>query len=484
MNQLLVCLSLMVPLSGALLICLSGKLPNLRDAITLVTSIALFVVVCLIYTNADLPNEFQYVLAEPVPGISIAFHVEALGLLFALIASSLWIVTSVYSIAYMRANNETRQTQFYAFFALSLASTMAIAFSANMFTLFLFYEFLTLLTYPLVTHRGTEEAKHKGRVYLGILLATSIALQLTSIIWTWSITQDVAFKAGGVFATKNKSPVLLVIYLLFLFGVGKAALMPFHRWLPAAMVAPAPVSALLHAVAVVKAGVFSIIKVTVYLFGIDTISGLDLSEYLYLIPAFTIIAASIIALKQDNLKARLAYSTISQLSYVILATLFLAPISIVAAALHILAHAFGKITLFFAAGAIYTASKKLCVSELNGIGKRMPVTMLAFTIGSLSMIGIPPTAGFISKWFMLESALSIENWCAIFVIIISTLLNAAYYLPIIYVAFFKQETVPVKINHGEAPVLMVSSLLFVAFMTVIIFCIPNRAIQLTQLIGL
>jgi multicomponent Na+:H+ antiporter subunit D len=349
-----------------------------------------------------------------------------------------------------------------------------------MFSLFVFYEMITLITYPLVTHSGTEEAKSAGRMYLGYLLGTSICLLLLAIIWTWSITGTLDFVQGGVFDNEVPDSLLLILYVLYVFGVGKAAMMPFHRWLPAAMVAPVPVSALLHAVAVVKAGVFTILKLTVYLFGIDELANAGVADWLLYVAGATILIASIIALRQDNLKARLAYSTVSQLSYVMMATAILAPLSIFAAALHIAAHAFGKITLFFAAGSIYTASHKTEVSQLDGIGWRMPWTMTAFAIGSLSMIGVPPTAGFLSKWFMLQGAFTVENWIAIGIIVISTLLNAAYFLPIIYVAFFRESDHDG--NHGEAPVAIVLALTITALGTIMLFIMPEQLLSLIQLV--
>jgi multicomponent Na+:H+ antiporter subunit D len=257
-----------------------------------------------------------------------------------------------------------------------------------------------------------------------------------------------------------------------------------HRWLPAAMVAPTPVSALLHAVAVVKAGVFSITKVIVYIFGIDFLFAQPGSEWLVYVASFTIIAASVVALRQTNLKRLLAYSTIAQLSYVVMASAVLKPLSEIGAAIHMVAHAFGKITLFFAAGAIYTASKKTEITQLRGIGRRMPWTMTAFTIGALSMIGVPPTAGFVSKWYILAGAFQADNYVALFTIIISTALNAAYFLPIVYWAWFSEEdTAPAK-PHGEAPVAIVLALTITAALTLAFFFFNQTALQLeTQLVG-
>jgi multicomponent Na+:H+ antiporter subunit D len=402
-------------------------------------------------------------------------------MLFALIASGLWIVNSLYSIGYMRGNQEAHQTRFFVCFALSIAATMGIAFSGNLFTLFIFYEVLTLSTYPLVTHAGTEKARDGGRVYLGLLLSTSTVFLLPALVFIWYIAGTTDFTVGGILADKLKPGELAVLLGLCVFGIGKAALMPFHRWLPAAMVAPTPVSALLHAVAVVKAGVFSVVKVVVYVFGVDTLATAGATHWLVVVAGFTIIAASVVALTADNLKRRLAYSTISQLSYVTMAAALLAPLSLVGAVLHIAAHAIGKITLFFAAGAIYTAAHKTEVSQLDGIGRRMPWTMGAFAIAALSMIGLPPAAGFISKWYMLSGAMASQHWLAVTVIVLSTLLNAGYFLPIVYRAFFVAPPAdPHGHPHGEAPLPMVIALTATAAGTVLLFFFPDVPLALAR----
>jgi len=478
-------LTLLVPLAGAALIVLAGRWPNLRETVTLVTAVTLFWLVLQVAAEVFAGARPAFTWIETLPGVPIRFEVEPLGMLFGLIASGLWIVNSIYSIGYMRGNQEKHQTRFYAFFALSLASAMGIAFAGNLFTLFIFYEALTLSTYPLVTHKGHDEAKRAGRLYLGLLLGTSIGLQLVAILWTWSLAGTVDFVPGGILAGHIEGPAVAVLLLLFMYGIGKAALMPIHRWLPAAMVAPTPVSALLHAVAVVKAGVFTVVKVIVYIFGLDLLVTSPGIELLLYAAGATILIASVIALRSDNLKQRLAYSTVSQLSYVILAAAILAPLSIAGAALHIAAHAFGKITLFFAAGAIYTASKKTEVSELAGLGRRMPWTLAAFAIASLSMIGLPPTAGFISKWYMLSGAFQGEQMLAVAVIVLSTLLNAGYFLPIVYAAFFKTETVikPGRENHGEAPWPAVLALTITALLTIALFVYPAPALELARAVA-
>jgi len=471
-----------VPLAGALGIFATGAWPNLREAVTLVTAGALFLCVASLVPEVLAGGRPSIALLEVVPGIALGFAVEPLGMGFAAVASLLWIVNSVYSIGYMRGNGEGHQTRYYVCFAVALASTMGVAFAGNLFTLFVFYEVLTLSTYPLVTHKESEEAVRGGRVYLGVLLSTSIGLQLVAIVWTFAAAGTLDFTAGGLLAGHVEGPLLGLLLALYMFGIGKAALMPVHRWLPAAMVAPTPVSALLHAVAVVKAGVFTVVKVIVYVFGVETLRAEPSAAWLAPAAGFTIIAASVVALRADNLKRRLAYSTVSQLSYVILAAAILAPLSVLAAALHIAAHAFGKITLFFAAGSIYTAAHKTEVSELDGIGRRMPITMAAFAVGSLSMIGLPPTGGFVSKWYLLLGAFDREALLAVAVIVASTLLNAAYFVPIVYRAFLRAPpaTPGHEAAHGEAPWPIVAALTVTAALTVALFFFPGVALELAH----
>ncbi|MBL1141044.1 MAG: monovalent cation/H+ antiporter subunit D family protein [Proteobacteria bacterium] len=481
-DQLLIILALCIPTVAAILIAVTHNNVNLRETGTLLSSVCLIFVVYNLLQIVLAGDQPQLFLLKFLPGLAIHFKIEPLGMLFACIASFLWLINSIYSIGYMRGNNEKHQTRFYICFAVAIASTIGIAFSANLITLFIFYEALTLSTYPLVTHKGSEDAMRAGRAYLGILLSTSICFFLPAIIWTSVLAGNTEFTSGGILDNEMNHCVIFILLMLFSYGIGKAALMPMHRWLPAAMVAPTPVSALLHAVAVVKAGVFSIVKIVTYIFSPALLAEVvDFNLLLYL-AGVTIIVASIIALQADNLKRRLAYSTISQLSYVILATALLAPISIMGAALHILAHAFGKITLFFAAGSIYTATKKTAVSELDGIGKVMPWTMGAFAIASLSMIGVPPTAGFLSKWYILQGAFSVESWFAITVIIISTLLNAGYFLPIVYAAFFKKPSDGKKLDYHEAPFAMVFALTVTSILTIVLFLFPEIPLQLVKML--
>lgn len=481
-SQSILSLALLAPFIGAMILPLVHKMPNLREAVTLVTAAALCLIVVWLLGPVLDGARPELTVIDVIPGLTIAFKVEPLGMLFALIASSLWFVNSVYSIGYMRGNDEPRQTTFYVCFAIALGSTIGIAFAKNLFTLFLFYEALTLSTYPLVTHRRNEEAVRAGRTYLVLLLGTSLLLFLPAIIATWVVAGTLDFRPGGILPAGLSAPIIAALLALYVFGIGKAAVMPLHRWLPAAMVAPTPVSALLHAVAVVKAGVFAILKVAVLVFGVDALGAAGQSAWLTIIAGTTILVASIIALKQDNLKRRLAYSTISQLSYVVLGVAILAPISIAGAAMHIAAHAFSKITLFFAAGSIYTAAHLTEVSQLDGIGRRMPWTMGAFTIGALGMIGVPPTAGFLGKWFILSGAMQTANWLAVAVIFVSTILNAGYFLPIVYRAFFC-EPVAGHDKSGEAPWPIVVALTATAIGTVLMFFFPDIPFALAKLLS-
>ena len=474
--------TLLLPLVGAAGIIITRHPPDVREGVTLLTSTLVAVLVVMIASRFMDGETFAITLMEPLPGIAIAFEIEALGMLFALVAGLLWVVTSIYSIGYMRGHNEQNQTRFFAAFAVSIAATMGIAFAANLFTLFLFYELLTLATYPLVTHAGSPEAKRGGRTYLGILLGTSIGLLLLGILVTWSLTGRIDFQAGGILAGHIDPAWAGLLYALFLFGIGKAAVMPFHRWLPAAMVAPTPVSALLHAVAVVKAGVFTLLKVTIYIFGGDFILSNDVTGGLIWVAAATILIASMVAMTKDNLKARLAYSTVSQLSYIVLGAMLASKAGLIGASMHIAMHAFAKITLFFAAGAIFVASHKNRVSELNGLGRAMPVTFAAFFIGTLSIIGLPPFGGMWSKWYLGLGAVETAQLLLLAVLMISSLLNIIYLLPIPIRAFFSK---PDNGEHyteiAEAPKSMLLAMLVTSTACVILFFYPDPFYRLAGL---
>jgi len=469
--------ALATPLAGAVLIALTGRWPNLREAVTLVAAAVLLVLVAQVLPVVLAGGRPEVTWVRMLPGITLGLRVEPLGMLFSGVASLLWIVNSIYSIGYMRGNAEQHQTRFYVCFAIAIFSSVGLAWSANLATLFIFYEVLTLSTYPLVTHKGDAEALRGGRTYLGILMGTSIGLFLLAILWTWQAAGTLDFRPGGILTGHVQGMAVGALLMLYMYGIGKAALMPMHRWLPAAMVAPTPVSALLHAVAVVKAGVFTVVKVIVYVFGLDLLRSAPSADVLVYVAGITIVFASFVALRQDNLKRRLAYSTVSQLSYVVMSAALFTPAAIAGAALHIVAHAFGKITLFFAAGSVYTAAHKSNVSELDGVGRNMPWTMGAFAIGSLSMIGVPLTAGFVSKWYILSGALDVHQLFAIGVVFLSTVLNAGYFLPIVYRAFFRPAD---GAGHGEAPLPIVLAVCATALLTVLMFFAPGLPLALAQ----
>ena len=472
----LVLLALLTPFAGGLIIPLFHKLPNLRETTTLVTAGILCITVFFLLPPVLAGVRPEVQIIEVAPGLEFAFRIEPLGILFALVASSLWVVNSIYSIGYMRANNEPRQTTFYVCFAVALGSSIGVAFAKNLFTLFLFYEGLTLSTYPLVTHERDEEAVRAGRIYLLLLLGTSLILFLPAIVATWALAGTIDFTPGGILAGKADTPILAALLALYVFGIGKAAVMPVHFWLPAAMVAPTPVSALLHAVAVVKAGVFAIVKVAVYVFGIDTLAKTGANEWLIFVASASIITASLIALSRDNLKARLAYSTVSQLAYVVLGAALATPTSIIGSGLQIAMHAAAKITLFFCAGAIYTAHHLSEVSKMAGIGRRMPITMLAFLVASLSIVGVPPLGGW-SKWTLALGALDAGHVTVLGVLMLGSLLSAAYLLPIVARGFFlpsPRASTDDKVVIQEAPTACLIALSCTAFLCIMLFFVAGR----------
>ncbi|MCM2373124.1 proton-conducting transporter transmembrane domain-containing protein [Aporhodopirellula aestuarii] len=477
-------ISLALPILAVGLIVFFGKTPDLRDGSSGTIAGLLFIVTASLSIGVFAGERPEWNLGEMLPGFEIAFRVEPLGMLFALVASGLWILTTAYAIGYMRGHHEKQQTRFFACFAIAIFAALAAAFSANLFTLFIAYEVMTISTYPLVTHHGTEEAKRGGRIYLGILLSTSIAFFMLAIVWTWSLAGTVDFKLGGILAdavaeNRISQTGLAVLVGLFAFGIGKAALMPFHRWLPAAMVAPTPVSALLHAVAVVKVGVFSVMKVCVYIFGLELLRETGVSLYLAYVAGFTLVVASLVAMTKDNLKARLAYSTIGQLAYITLGAMLATPNSVIGGGMHIAMHAVGKITLFFCAGAIYVAAHKKNISEMEGLGRKMPLTFAAFLIASVSIIGLPPGGGAWSKWFLAVGTVETHQYLLTAALMVSSLLNIAYLIPIPMRAFMKpksdtpddpsQETGSWLANMQEAPMMCVVPLCVTAIGSVVLF---------------
>ncbi len=461
---------------------LASRNPNIREGWTfLAGAVKLLLVVSMVPAVLS-GKEIVYNVCEVIPGIGIAFRVDALGMLFALVSSSLWIVTSVYSIGYMRGLKEHGQTRYFCFFALALSATLGVAFAGNLLTLYLFYEMLSLATYPLVTHHQDLEARSSGRKYLLYIVGTSIGFLLPAMLISYDLAGTLDFSSQGFLAGKGSGTLIGVLLVMFLFGFAKAGIMPFHSWLPAAMVAPTPVSALLHAVAVVKVGAFSIVRVLTGVFGTDLLGFYDLGPVILFFASATILIGSLIALSQDNLKRLLAFSTIAQLSYIILGIGLLSPKGMTGGMVHIAMHAFGKITLFFCAGAIFVATGKKNVSEMKGIGRRMPLTMAAFLIGALSIIGFPPCGGFISKWYLVLGSLEAHQTTVLVVLLLSSLLNAAYFMPVVYKAFFcLPEESMFESGVREAPVFCVLPLAFTALVTLGLFFFPQPFLDLAGL---
>ena len=480
-NEALLLFTMIVPLAGAVGIGLAGRWPNLRESITLGCGVTVMIAVFALFFRFRNGGTFTVELVEPLPGLPILFDIEPLGMLFAMVAGMLWLVTSVYAIGYMRSHNEQNQTRFYAMFAISIGSTLAIAFAGNMFTLFLGYEILTVSTYPLVAHAGTPVARQGARTYLAILLGTSIGLQLLAILITYAATGTLDFREGGILAGQVDPLWAGLLYALYVFGIGKAAVMPFHRWLPAAMVAPTPVSALLHAVAVVKAGVFTVLKVTIYIFGPTFLSESGVTDWLIWFAGATILVASLIAMTKDNLKARLAYSTVSQLSYIVLGAMLLNPAGLTGGALHIVMHAFAKITLFFGAGAILVAAHKTRVSELDGLGRAMPITFATFLLASLSIIGLPPLGGVWSKWYLAMGTIDAGHWVLLGILMVSSLLNIAYLVPIPVRAFFVKapQTQP-RAGMKEAPASCLIAMVITTLACLVLVFFPDPFLELAS----
>lgn len=465
--------ALLVPLIAAGLILLSTKYPNLREFWTIIASVTQFFLVTTLIDDVIAGRTVEFRLIEISPGIDLSFRADVAGMLFAVIASGLWILTSVYSIGYMRGLLEKKQTRYFACFAAALSATMGVAFAANLLTFLLFYEILTIVTYPLVIHKETREAIVAGRKYLAYTLSAGVLLVFV-IGWTYLLVGDISFRAGGwlnlTFASKGD---LQIIFLLFLVGVGvKSAIMPLHSWLPSAMIAPTPVSALLHAVAVVKAGVFGVVRIVGYVFTPSALHELGLVQVQFVLAGATIILASLLALREDNLKRRLAYSTIGHLSYIVLGFTLITPHALAGGLLHLASHAIMKITLFFCAGAIYVNLHKENVSELDGVGLQMPITMSAFAIASLGLVGIPPLNGFVSKFYLGLGAVESHHSIALFVLMLSGLLNAGYLFPIVYRSFRKSNGESPRFN--EASWLMVVPLAIAAFFSVFFGLFPDH----------
>ena len=469
-----------VSLVAVPLILLTANRPNLRELWTLAAAVTKFGLVFSLLPELLNGRVAQVDLLTIASGVQLSLRADSLGVLFALLASGLWILTSIYSIGYVRGLSEKKQTRYFASFAICLSATIGIAFASNLFTFLIFYEILTVATYPLVIHKETREAISAGRKYLAFTLSAGLLL-IIATAWTYRLGHGIEFRAGGFLASAPISEwELLVLFLLFIGGFGvKSAIMPLHSWLPAAMVAPTPVSALLHAVAVVKAGVFGLLRLIGFVFGPHLLKESGLSILLLTLAVITIITASLLAMREDNLKRMLAYSTIGHLSYIVLGASMATTSSLVGGIFHLVAHATLKITLFFCAGAIYLKTRREKISELDGIGHMMPWTMAAFGLTSLGLVGLPPLNGFISKWFLGVGALESGQIVLLGVLLLSGLLNAGYLFPIIYRAFFKRSEIFSKTD--EASWWIVTPLLATAILSVVLGVAPNLLFHFSQI---
>jgi len=477
-------LAVLVPFAGAGAVMAAGRRPNVREACSFIAAAILCCITLSMLPDVLAGRTLSYVLFPLLPGLSFALRADAMSMIFASSASFLWVLTVFYSAGYLRGLKEHAQTRFSACFALALFGAMGCAFSDNLLTLYLFYEIVSISTYPLVAHHQDEEGYEGGRKYLVYLTTTAKALVLPAMALIYYLTGTLDFAHNvhaGILPADATRTVVTILYACCIFGFAKNGIMPFHNWLPSAMVAPTPVSALLHAVAVVKVGVFSTARVMLYVFGTDKMDAFNLGIPTAYFVSITILVASIIALSKDDLKARLAYSTVSQLSYIILGVALLKPAAIEGGLVHIANHAFSKITLFFCAGAIYVANHRKKISQMNGLGRAMPFTFAAFAIASLSMIGAPPVAGFITKWYLLVGALNAQSIGIIIVLLCSTLLNAAYFAPVVFKGFFGKpshddEHHPPKEAHPA----MVIPLMITAVISFILGVYPDLFLRLTE----
>jgi len=479
-------IALLVPLIGTLGVMVRGSEENIREGISCISSLILFGIVLFLIPDIKAGKVLVCNLFTILPGLSITLRADAMSMIFAIVASSLWTIAVFYSMGYMRGLKEHAQTRFNACFALAIFGAIGVAFSDNLFTMYLFYEIVSVCTYPLVAHHQDKEGYSGARKYIIYLTTTAKAFLLPAMILIYVLTGTLDFTTDirhGIFTPDLDKGLVIMLYIFCLFGFAKNGIMPFHHWLPGAMVAPTPVSALLHAVAVVKVGVFCTTRVMLYTFGLDTMSALNLGIPTAYFVGFTVLAASIIALSKDNLKARLAYSTVSQLSYIIMGVALLTDAGIQGGLIHIVNHAFSKITLFFCAGAIYVAAHKKYISEMEGLGKTMPFTFGAFAIASLSMIGAPPVAGFVTKWSLLVGSIQAHQVGILLILIASTMLNAAYFAPITYKAFFgKRPANEPFTGIKEAPLSMLIPILIACTISVIIGIYPNFMMDFVKVV--
>ena len=493
MHEFVTSFKLLVPLAitGAapFLILALRKNENAREAASFIAALLAFASMMALVPGVLNGKVYVYTLFTLIPGITVKLAADGLSLIFGSIATFLWFLATSYNIGYMRSLKEHAQSRYYFCFAVAIFGAVGVALAGNILTLYLFYEIISVFTYPLVAHHQDQSAYEGARKYMVYLMGTSKLFLLPAMVMTFVLAGTLDFNLAdvehGIFPPDANPLAVQITYALYIAGLAKAALMPLHNWLPSAMVAPTPVSALLHAMAVVKAGVFSVCRIMLSGFGLDTLTNLNLGIPTAYVAAFTIVAASMIAMTKDDLKARLAYSTISQLSYVVIGVAMLTPIAVQGGVLHIANHAFSKITLFFGAGAIYVGSHLKSIDRLSGLGRKMPWTFGAFGVATLSMIGLPPACGFVSKWFLVNGAAEIEHPWLLAALLTSTLLNAFYFGQILYKAYIEKPHPEVDFNHvHEAPFTMVAPLVITAAISLVIGVYPEPFLQFIKVLSL
>jgi multicomponent Na+:H+ antiporter subunit D len=451
----------------SLAIAIWGKKVNYRNIFSIAGSVVVFISVVAMIPATLKGTIYTFTVVKFLPGISVSFRADSLALLFAIVISSMWIIVNIYSIGYMSAEKQTRR--FFTFSSLAVFSALGIAFSANLINFFIFYEMLTLSAYPLVIHDQSRKAYRAGTKYL-IYSLTAGGFLLVGIIIVYFLTGSLSLAQAGILANAKASPAFLrTLFFIFLLGFGvKASIMPLHNWLPNSMVAPPPANVLLDAVTTVNAGVFGILRLLYCVYGPDLVTKLNLGVALAWIASFTVIAGSLVALKQDDLRQRLAYSTISQMSLIVLGAALLTPFSLMGSMIHIANHAFTKGAMFMCAGVILQQTGKSKISEMTGLAKRLPVTMAAFSIGALGMMGVPPVAGFVSKWFIAGGAAEGQRSIFIAIIIANAAIEAAYYLPIIYIAYLKKPENSYSVKQIKPSFYLINPIVIATSMTFIL----------------
>lgn len=482
MEYIMLLAPVLLPLIGSL--CLASKRLIPEKRVKPVVAVLVFLNLLLVtFANTNASGELIHLLRVN-QFIDIYLKIDQFGRLFSYMASILWVIASFYSFEYMK--HEGRERRFFTFYTMTLAMIIGLSYSGNLLTFYLFYEFITLTTFPLVIHLDTEVALQIGRKYFTYSFVGAAFVMIGMVI-LYSAAGNTRFVGGGIEGLINypNQKLILLSYISMFFGFGvKAAIVPLHAWLPAAMIAPTPVSALLHAVAVVKSGIFALTRVTYYLYGATVVKSIGADRILIPFAIITIVLGSLIAISQYHLKRRLAYSTIAQLGYIVLGILMLNPYALLGAMLHMINHALIKINLFFGVGAITYMTEKKYVRQISGLGKKMPVTFFCFSVAAISLIGIPPTNGFVSKWLLGIGALKTGNISYAIILLVGALLTASYLLPIIISAFFtKSKDKPgTESDKLDPPKLMLVPIMVLTAMTVILGFYPNPVINFIQVI--